>query len=86
MSLPANLYPGYVSIYGAASINGIVTRTSGLQFGLINQIYNSYQNSISVGQSVMFKQDGDTIRLNYGGVDYFLIEEKKIILIENILS
>lgn len=84
--IPARLYPGYISIYGATSTTGIVPKQTGLQFGVISQIYSDTPNTVSVDQSVMFKYDDDTITVDYNGTTYFLIEEQKIVLIENILS
>lgn len=83
--IPGRLYPGFISIYGAPSINGIAA-SKGLQFGVITQIYSDTPNTVSVDQSVMFKYDDDTIRVTYDGVQYFIIDEAKIVLIENELS
>lgn len=82
--LPCRLYPGYVSIYGAKSINNI-TAPQGFQFGKVNQIYDNVPGTVSVDQSVLFRND-ESIIVAYSGAQYFLIPENKIVLIEDILS
>lgn len=84
MSLPARLYPGYLSIYGAKSVNGIVP-SGGFQFGRVNQIYDSIPDTVSINQSVMFRSI-DSIIVTYSGIQYFILPENKIILIEEILT
>jgi len=83
--IPARLYNGYLLIYGAPSITGIVPNSSGFQFGLVNQIYDNVSGDVSLNQSIMFRYD-DSITVTYDGQQYFLLEEQKVILIENPLS
>jgi hypothetical protein len=73
------LSPGYVSIYGTASIYGF-GYSRGLAFGVINQMGNPYQSGYSVGQNVLFPISKNY--LTYGGQTYFLMPESDIILIE----
>ena len=83
--IPARLYNGYLLIYGAPSISGIVPNLSGYQFGLVNQIFDNIPGDVSLNQSIMFKYD-DSITVTYNGQQYFLLQEQKVILIENPLS
>lgn len=77
--LPCRLYPGQVSIYGAASITGI--QSDDMQFGLVNQMADNSPNSISIGDSVMFRLDrSETVY--YGGNAYYLINQNDIKLTE----
>lgn len=79
MSLPVRLFPGQISIYGAASQNGL--QSDKMQFGLVDQMANNVPDTISIGDSVMFRLDrSDTI--TYGNITYFLIQESDIKLIE----
>ena len=81
--LPVRLYPGQVSIYGAASLTGITSDK--MQFGLINQMADNIPNSVSVGDSVMFRLDkSETIY--YGSNTYFLINQNDIKLIEIVVT
>ena len=83
MSLPVRLYPGIVSIYGAASVNGL--ETENMQFGLVDQLYDNSPNTISVGDSVMFKLDKAEL-VTYGNIVYFLINQSDIKLIETVVT
>jgi hypothetical protein len=85
MSLPVVLYPGYVSIIGAVSIDTITSSNTDIQFGVVNQVWGSDANMIQVGQSIMFLVS-DAIVVTYNSQNYFLLQENKIILIENVLS
>ncbi len=79
MSLPVRLYPGQVSIYGAASITGLLV--DNMQFGIVDQMWDDTDGTISLGQSVMFSPSR-AISVTYGNVSYFLIEQNDIKLIE----
>jgi len=79
MSLPVRLYPGIVSIYGASSVMGL--QTEGMQFGLVDQIWDDIQGTLSIGQSVMFPIE-KSITVTYGNMDFFLVEQNDIKLIE----
>ncbi|HEY8659882.1 MAG TPA: hypothetical protein VIM07_04405 [Chitinophagaceae bacterium] len=81
-SLPVILGSGIVSIYGAPSVNGILTNDVNLQFGIINQFPNSGAGTFSINQSVMFRLS-DAEVITYGSIPYFLLPEDKIILTEN---
>ena len=80
--LPIQLIPNYVSIYGAPSTQGISYGTPGYQFGVVDQIYGQNPNLVAVDQSVFFKID-DSVSVQYGGNTYYLVEEQKIVFIEN---
>lgn len=73
------LSPGYVSIYGAASIYGFGFGR-GLSFGVIHQMGNTFEGAYSVGQHVLFPVTDKF--LIYGGTSYYLMPESDIILIE----
>lgn len=83
MSLPCRLYPGIISVYGAGSVNGLITEK--MQFGLVDQMYDDSPNTISIGDSVMFKLDKAEI-VTYGNIVYFLINQSDIKLIETIAT
>lgn len=82
MSLPARLYPGYISIYGAGSVNGITRTTDAYQFGVIEQMWPDSEGTLSIGQSVLYKV-ADTIQVIYDSTTYYLTKETNIILIES---
>lgn len=52
------------------------------KFGVVDQIYTLLPNNFSVGDSVMFKGN-DSQPYVKDGLQYYLIEETKIILTEN---
>lgn len=79
MSLPVRLYPGIVSIYGTSSATGL--QTNGMQFGLVDQLWDDLQGTLSLGQSVMFPIEKSTL-VTYGNMDFFLVEQNDIKLIE----
>ena len=83
MALNAALKPNYVSIYGRSSIQGIIMNTPTLfQFGLVDQIYDLLPNLVAVGDSVMFRL-ADADPYTNDNLQYYLIEETKIILTED---
>jgi co-chaperonin GroES (HSP10) len=88
--LPARLAPGWISIYGASSTQGIDPKkpVSKLQFGQVIQLANDESEmpgTVSPGQSVMFDED-DAKQVKNGSYYYWLLPETKIILIENELT
>jgi co-chaperonin GroES (HSP10) len=86
-NLPARLAPGWASIYGVNTTQGINSKDTDLQFGQIIQLANGEEtvDTVSVGQSVMFRLS-DTKQVQYGSYYYYLMEQQKIILIENELT
>ena len=56
-----------------------------MQFGLVDQMYDDSPNTISIGDSVMFKLDKAEI-VTYGNIVYFLINQSDIKLIETIAT
>lgn len=83
MSLPVQLSPGYVSIYGGQSIQGLqLPYNSPYQFGTINQMGSSLPLGYDVGKSVMYNGN-DTEQVIYEGITYYILPENKIILTEN---
>jgi len=82
MSLPVTISPGYVSLYGAGSFQGIeLPGATSLQFGIVNQLpyqYGSYQ----LGQNVLFRVTDADI-LSYQNQQYFIVPQSKIVLIED---
>ncbi len=74
------LAPGYVSIYGSASIYGF-TPMGGLGFGRIYRMSSNTSGSYNLGQNVLFHyKDADSI--SYANTTYYLIDESKIIMTE----
>lgn len=83
MALNAALKPNYVSIYGRGSIQGITMNLpSQFQFGLVDQIWDLLPNIVAVGDSVMFRL-ADADPYTNGNIQYYLVEETKIILTED---
>ena len=79
--LPVRLGAGHVSIYGAPSTYGFQTNQP-IQFGTINQLYDSVPTSVQLNDSVMFDLN-DARQVVYGSIPYFIVPIDKIILIEN---
>ena len=84
-TLPLTLKPNYVSIYGFSSIQGFQKEQPQWQFGLVNQIYDTLPNLVAVGDSVMFLLE-DSIPFPYGGIQYYILPETKIVLVEDEVS
>lgn len=83
MSLPVTLSPGYASIYGAPSTQGLsVPYQSPYQFGTIDQLPSTEPEAYGIGQSVMYNIN-DTVQVIYSGITYYLIPQNKILLTEN---
>jgi len=80
--LPARLFPNYAALYGTASTQGITFVGNDLQFGLVVQTFSETPYLVSEGQSVLFRISEST-QVQYSGYTYFLVEEPKIILVEN---
>lgn len=81
MSLPVRLSPGIMSIYGASSINGILTNV--MQFGVIDQLSSDIPGSFTIGDSVMFPISKIQDTITYNNISYFLIGETEVKLTEN---
>lgn len=81
MSLPVKIQPGYLSLYGVDSFQGIQLPGSGLQFGLVNQLPYNY-GSYTLGQNVLFRVKEADI-LVYNNQQYFIVPESQIVLIED---
>lgn len=84
-TLPLTLKPNYVSIYGHGSYQGFELQNPLLQFGSVNQIYDTLPNLVAIGDSVMFRLD-DSIPFNYNGIQYYILPETKVILVEDPVS
>lgn len=81
MAIPAKIYPGWVSIYSYPSTNGIIPKTPGLQFGIVDQMSEASQTNYAVGNNVLF-DIADAKQIVYGSTQFMLLPENKIILIE----
>ena len=85
MSLPINIGFGMVSIYGEGTLQssiGITSPGDTFLFGVVDQTWNGVNNSVSVGQSVMFKVSDIKYRVVYLGTTYTVVEEKGLGLTE----
>lgn len=82
MSLPATLYGNYIAVTGSKTTQSLIASGGSLQFGLVV----SGNENLATGASILFKMGQDTIRLNSGSSNYFLISEADIVLIENPVS
>lgn len=80
--IPARLFPNYAAIYGSATTQGISFQDNNLQFGTVSQISGDLPYLVSEGQSVLFKIS-DSLQITSGLYTYFLVEEQKIILVED---
>lgn len=74
------LAPGILSIYGTASIYGF-GHSAGITFGVIYDMSSANSGAYSVGQNVLIPYI-DAHSVSYHGQTYWLIEESKIILVE----
>jgi hypothetical protein len=80
--IPALLPPGMLSIYGTRSTQDFsLPFNSDLTFGVINQLSPAYQSGFQAGQNVLFPFK-EAYSLIYGNVNYFLIDESKIVFTE----
>lgn len=75
------LAPGLLSIYGRGSIYGFSGQSAGLTFGVINSMSQQNSGAYGVGQNVLFPY-ANAMSVNYSGVQYFLVPESEIVLIE----
>ena len=84
MSIPVILKPGIVSIYGPGNETGTtgIAAPKGFLFGAIDQVWNGGTYPPYVGDSVMFYTSGIIDKLIYSNWPYLLVDETKIILIE----
>jgi hypothetical protein len=83
MSLPVRLAQGMVSIYGANESDNNIKAPKDYRFGIVNETWNNLSTVAAVGQSVLFKID-ESVPLNYSNTQYWIVDENKIILIEDI--
>ena len=74
------LPPYFFSIYGSASIYGFGL-SPGVAFGRIHQMSIVNSGAYSLGMNVLVPYRGSHY-VTYAGTTYWLIEESKIILIE----
>lgn len=82
MSLPVRLAEGMISIYGVNQSNNSLKVNKTYRFGKVSKTWDNRSTVAAVGQSVLFKLD-DSVPVNYSGTDYWIVEEDKIILIED---
>lgn len=81
--IPGRLSQGFVSIYGTPPIQQfILPNSSPLTFGTINQLPDAAESGYAIGQSVLFPFINQYV-LIYGNVNYFVIPQSQIILIED---
>lgn len=86
MSLPATLSQGIVSIYGGGSdvgVSGISVLNSAFYFGVVDQV--SIYSSFSIYDNILFPEDAIKARLLFSDYPYTLLDETKVILIEQAL-
>jgi hypothetical protein len=86
MALPATLSQGIISIYGGGSdfgVSGISVINSGFYFGMVDQV--SIYSSFSIYDNILFSEDAIKARLLFVDYPYTLLDETKVILIEQAL-
>ena len=83
MSLPVRLGAGLVSIYGANDSDNNIRAPKEYRFGIINDVWDNGSTVAAVGQSVLFRID-ESGPLSYLDQSYWVVDENKIILIEDI--
>jgi hypothetical protein len=86
MALPATLSQGIISIYGGGSdfgVSGISVLNSGFYFGMVDQV--SIYSSFSIYDNILFSEDAIKARLLFVDYPYTLLDETKVILIEQAL-
>ena len=86
MALPATLSQGIISIYGGGSdfgVSGISVLNSGFYFGMVDQV--SIYSSFSIYDNILFSEDAIKTRLLFVDYPYTLLDETKVILIEQAL-
>jgi hypothetical protein len=86
MALPATLSQGIISIYGGGSdfgVSGISLLNSGFYFGMVDQV--SIYSSFSIYDNILFSEDAIKARLLFIDYPYTLLDETKVILIEQAL-
>jgi hypothetical protein len=86
MSLPATLSQGIISIYGGGSdfgVSGISVLNSRFYFGVVDQV-NIY-SSFLIYDNILFSEDAIVARLLFIDYPYTLLDETKVILIEQAL-
>lgn len=80
-SITPRLSPGILSIYGVPSIYGFTDHSGGITFGVIHDMSAVNSGWYSVGQNVLMSYTGaDSV--TYQGQMYWLVDESKIILVE----
>ncbi len=80
MALPIRLYGNFISVKGAASIQGLLVSDSDLQFGVVSGVPKKTREA-KKGDSVLFRAS-QAVMIK-GDTDYFLVKDTDIILIEN---
>lgn len=82
--IPAIFPPGFISVYGTGSTQGFSGYPSNYTFGVVNQLSCGGSGAYSLGQNVLFPFK-ESISLIYGNVNYYLVDESKIVLTEDIV-
>jgi hypothetical protein len=80
--IPASFPPGFISVYGRGSTQGFSGFPVQYMFGVVNQLSGGGSGAYSLGQNVLFPYK-ESISLIYGNVNYYLVEEGRIVLTEN---
>ena len=83
LPVPIYFYPPYIAVLPVASVYN-VDPGKGLQFGYVQQLSNSPMNYAVEGDRVLYRQDENELGqvITISEVQYQLIDESKIILIE----
>jgi hypothetical protein len=81
--LPIYLQAGTVSIYGLGDYVGVSDITpADQQVFRIGTVYQSWDNSSIVGQSVMFREADVTCRLAFNDYPYTVVHQAKLVATE----
>lgn len=72
----------FVIISGAESTLGVQTSTENILFGVVEQIFAGCLKC-EVGKSVCFKRRGDTLNINVGVNNYWIVDEDDIFFTES---
>lgn len=83
MSIPASIYllPPDVLVSGNGSQQNIYLLSKNMQFGLVQQTY-PFCERIGEGQYCLFSLNEDSKIINIDSVQYFIIPDQSIFLIE----
>lgn len=80
-TLSFKLPPGWISLYGVGTVNGIsgiVADNDKWKFAVIDDAWNATAGNPLVGKSVMFFEEDVIVRLINGGQKYTIVEEQKL--------